>query len=85
MTQRSSREETLRPATLAVRACMQIMRAATICILVSFVLIVISTTVSTGPFVQVLGKVLYYIIVFSAAVSLVTWFVRNRLEGAEEE
>jgi len=53
---------------------------ATIVILVSFALIIVSTTVSTGPFVQVLGKALYYVIVLGVVVSLATWIFRGRLE-----
>ena len=64
----------------ALRVCQQILRSATIVILVSFALIIVSTTVSTGPFVQVLGKALYYVIVLGVVVSLATWIFRGRLE-----
>ena len=57
----------------------RIMRIATGVILASFVLVVLATTVSTGPFVQALGKGLYYAIVASAAVMLVAWLHHRRM------
>jgi predicted MFS family arabinose efflux permease len=45
-------------------------------ILVSFALIVILTTASTGPFVVVAGKLLFSLILLSAVTWLVTWLVK---------
>ena len=68
------------PVNAAVALCQRILRTTTMLILGSFLLIIISTTVSTGAFVQTLGKGLYYAIVASAVVSLFTWYYRTRLE-----
>jgi hypothetical protein len=46
----------------------------------AFVLIVLFTTFSNGPFVQVTGRGLYFLILASAATSLGTWIVRVRME-----
>jgi hypothetical protein len=59
--------------------CQQILRVTTGVILAAFVSIIAMTTVSTGPFVQTVGKLLYYVIVLAALVSLGTWFYRTRL------
>ena len=67
-------------AEAAIGLCQRILRAATVIILGSFLIIIVSTTVSTGAFVQTLGKGLYYAIVASAVVSLLTWYYRTRLE-----
>jgi membrane protein implicated in regulation of membrane protease activity len=67
-----------------IAMCHQVLRAATALILGSFVLIIVATTISNGPFVQVLGKGLYYAIVISAVVSLLTWVYRTRLERQME-
>ena len=63
-----------------IAACQQILRLATVVILSAFVLVIVLTTISTGPLVQQMGKSLYFVIVGSALVSLVTWFFRTRLE-----
>jgi len=68
-----------------IRLCNRLLRLATIVILTSFVLIIASTTVSTGSFVQAFAKVLYYLIVASALGSLVAWGMRYRLERGLEE
>lgn len=68
-----------------VAICQKILRLTTGIILAAFVLIIVLTTVSTGPFVQVAGKVLYYVIIFDALVSLGTWFYRTRLEKRTRE
>ncbi len=60
--------------------CQLFMRAATAVIMGAFVLIVVLTTASTGAFVQVAAKVLYYVIVTSAIFSVVVWFYRTRIE-----
>jgi len=56
------------------------MQVATAVIVVSFVAIIVATTFSTGPFVQVLGKVLYRVAVASAVVSLIAWLSRGWLD-----
>ncbi|MFH1570985.1 MAG: hypothetical protein ABIL09_23530 [Gemmatimonadota bacterium] len=60
--------------------CHRVMRGTTAAILGAFLLIIALTTFSTGGFVQVVGKGLYYLILLAAATSLVTWIVRVRLE-----
>ena len=49
-------------------------------ILTGFVLIILLTTLSTGPFVQTVGKALYYLIVLSGLGSVVVWRFRSRSE-----
>ena len=63
-----------------IDTCHQIMRAMTGVFLVAFGLIIVMTTFSTGPFVQTAGKGLYYLILLSGLVSLLTWGYRSRLE-----
>lgn len=60
--------------------CHQVMRAMTGVFLVAFGLIIVLTTFSTGPFVRMTGKGLYYLILMSGLVSFVTWAYRSRLE-----
>ena len=57
-----------------------ILRIATGIILAAFVLIILLTTASTGELVRSVGKILYYLIVFSILASLVVWLYRVRLE-----
>ena len=63
-----------------ITICQKILHTTTGIILGSFALIVVMTTVSTGPLVRGGGKALYYIILFSILVSLVTWYLRVRME-----
>ena len=51
-------------------------QSLTALILVSFVLIVVMTTASTGPFVVVAGKLLFLLILLSAATWLASWVVK---------
>jgi len=69
----------------AIDACQKVLRLATGVILVAFVAIIATTTISTGPFVQTTGKILYYVIVVDAFVSLGTWYYRTRLEKRLQE
>ena len=69
----------------AMAICQNILRCTTGIILTAFVLIIVLTTVSTGPFVQMAGKALYYAIILAALVSLGTWFYRTRLEKRMRE
>lgn len=70
----------IQDAVRGITACQKIMRLTTVVILSAFVLVIVLTTVSTGALVQQMGKSLYFVIVGSALVSLVTWIIRNRLE-----
>jgi len=63
-----------------IAACQKILRLMTGIILGAFVVIIVMTTVSTGPFVQASGKLLYYLIVLAALFSLGTWIWRVKLE-----
>ena len=63
-----------------VKRCHLIMRVATGIILAAFVLIIGTTTFSSGATVQILGKSLYYLIVASILVSLGVWYYRRKLE-----
>ena len=60
--------------------CHRILRALTVAIMVSFLLIIAMTTASTGVFVQVTAKALYLLILLSALASGATWWLRVRLE-----
>ena len=63
-----------------VKRCHRMMRVATGVILAAFVLIIGMTTFSTGPFVQAVGKGLYYVILLSILLSLGVWYYRTKLE-----
>lgn len=64
----------------SIAICQSVLRLLTIVILSAFVLIIAMTTVSTGGFVQMVAKGLYYLIVLSALVSLGIWICRLRME-----
>ena len=55
---------------------LKLQQILTALILVSFGLIVVLTTASTGPFVVVAGKLLFLLILLSAATWLATWIVK---------
>ena len=55
---------------------LKLQQILTALILVSFVLIVVMTTASTGPFVIVAGKLLFLLILLSAATWLATWIIK---------
>ena len=65
-------------ATIA--ACQKVLRFMTAIILVAFVLIIVLTTVSTSPVVQVTAKAFYYLILAAALTSLVAWIARVRVQ-----
>ena len=54
----------------------RVLRYLTGVMIVAFVLIVLLTTISTGPFVQVVARGLYYLILCVPVVSLLTWILR---------
>ena len=54
----------------------KLQQTLTALILISFALIVVMTTASTGPFVVVTGKFLFLLILFSAAIWVATWLVK---------
>jgi hypothetical protein len=60
--------------------CQNVLRVLTGVILGAFGLIVAMTTWSTGGFVQVTAKGLYYVIILSAVASLGTWVYRLLME-----
>ena len=63
-----------------IQSCQRFLRLMTGIILGAFALIILMTTVSTGPVVQTSGKVLYYVIVLAAFSSLAVWLYRVRME-----
>jgi hypothetical protein len=63
-----------------IRGCQRFLRLMTGVILGAFALIILMTTLSTGPVVQAGGKLLYYLIVLAALCSLVVWLYRIRME-----
>ncbi len=64
----------------AIAACQKVLRSMTAIILVAFVLIIVLTTASTSPVVQVTAKALYYLILAAALTSLMAWIARVRLQ-----
>ena len=60
--------------------CERILHLMTGVILGSFVLIIVLTTTSTGVYVRVGAKALYYLILVSALVWLGTWIYGKRLK-----
>jgi hypothetical protein len=63
-----------------IQNCQRVLRLMTGVILGAFVLIILMTTLSTGPAVQATGKLLYYLIVLAALCSLGVWLYRLRME-----
>lgn len=55
---------------------LKLQQILTALILVSFGLIVVLTTASTGPFVVVAGKLLFLLILLSVATWVATWIVK---------
>jgi Kef-type K+ transport system membrane component KefB len=81
------------PLTPAARAgletsmalCQRVYRVATGVILTAFVLLILITTVSTGSFVQLTGKALYYVVLGGALLLAATWYRRTQLEKRARE
>lgn len=63
-----------------INLCQRVLHALTGVMIGAFALIVMFTTFSSGPFVQVTGRGLYFLILASAVSSLATWIVRVRME-----
>ena len=57
----------------------KITRYGTGIMLGAFVVIILTTTFSTADWVASVGKVMYWVIVSIALLSLCIWIVRNRL------
>jgi len=60
--------------------CQLILRIATGVILAAFLFIILLTTLSTGELVRAIGKILYYLIIFSIFLSLAVWGYSSRVE-----
>lgn len=56
--------------------CHRVLRCLTGVMIAAFVLIVVLTSISTGPFVQVVARGLYFLILTVPVVSLLTWILR---------
>jgi hypothetical protein len=63
-----------------IHVCQRILHALTGVMIGAFGLIVLFTTFSTGSFVQVTGRGLYFLILAAAVVSLGAWLLRVRAE-----
>ncbi|MCY3737915.1 MAG: hypothetical protein OXG13_16005 [Gemmatimonadaceae bacterium] len=63
------------PAAL-YEASHRVLRFLTGVMIVAFLLIVVLTTVSTGPFVQIAARGLYFLILAVPVASLLTWILR---------
>jgi len=72
--------ESGRDPAASLEFCQRILRALTGVMIGAFGLIVLLTTISTGPFAQVAGRGLYFLILTCAAASLGTWLTRLRAE-----
>ena len=64
----------------SIEMCQKVLRLFTGLILAAFISIILLTTFSTGAFVQVAGKILYFTIVSSGIACLVVWLYRGKLE-----
>jgi hypothetical protein len=71
--------ERLRLEELVAR-CHRVLHALTGVMIGAFVLIVLFTTFSTGVFVQVVGRGLYFLILAAAVLSLGAWLLRVHSE-----
>jgi predicted membrane protein len=63
-----------------IERCQAILRITMWVIPLALLLIIISTTISTGDFVRVFAKGLYYLALLSIVVSLLTWAYRSKTE-----
>tara|TARA_Y100000588_G_scaffold326315_1_gene360660 strand:- start:794 stop:1054 length:261 start_codon:yes stop_codon:yes gene_type:complete len=63
-----------------IERCQAILRITMWVIPIALLLIIISTTISTGEFVRIFAKGLYYLALLSIVVSLITWAYRSRAE-----
>ncbi len=63
-------------ASGTVHLCQRILHALTGVMIGAFALIVLFTTFSTGGFVQVTGRGLYFLILAAAVTSFGTWVMR---------
>ena len=75
----ASERDVVRYAGL-IGTCQRVIKLFTMVIMAGIVLIILMTTVSTGSFVQVTAKGLYYLVLLSAFISLVAWVMRIRFE-----
>ena len=60
--------------------CHRALKWLTITIMTSILLVIAMTTFSTGTFVQVAGKGLYFVVIGAAITSVAIWSVRLRLQ-----
>ena len=63
-----------------VANCQRVLRLTTGVFLTAFVLIIAMTSFSTGFYVRVAAKALYFLILISALTSIAVWIYRNRTE-----
>ena len=63
-----------------IAMCQKALKWLTITIMASILLVIAMTTVSTGTFVQVAGKGLYFVVDGAAITSVAIWSVRVRLQ-----
>lgn len=63
-----------------IAMCQKALKWLTITIMTSILLVVGMTTASTGTFVQLAGKGLYFLVVGAAVLSLAIWSVRVRIQ-----
>ena len=60
--------------------CQRALKWLTAAIMISILLVIAMTTLSTGTFVQIAGKGLYFTVVGAAITSVAIWSVRVRLQ-----
>ena len=63
-----------------IAMCQKALKWLTVTIMTSILLVIAMTTVSTGTFVQIAGKGLYYVVIGAAITSVAVWTVRVRLQ-----
>ena len=60
--------------------CHRALKWLTVTIMTSILLVIAMTTFSTGTFVQIAGKGLYFVVIGAAITSVAIWSVRVRLQ-----
>ncbi|NKB72536.1 MAG: hypothetical protein GKR89_36130 [Candidatus Latescibacteria bacterium] len=65
----------------ALQRCQTLLRGMTIGILAALGLIIVLTTISTGAFVQIGAKALFYLILLQLLISLFVW--RRRVKWSK--
>lgn len=63
-----------------IAMCQKALKWLTVTIMTSILLVIAMTTFSTGTFVQIAGKGLYFVVTGAAITSVAIWMMRVRLQ-----